>query len=1064
MEPWNRGTLEPLEPFVSLMTTAGRLARRLVVTAITLSILPAAAHVAAPPPGSGQQPAADAPVDYAREIQPVLERECYECHGPRKVRGSLRLDRRDRARRGGMSGPAVVPGDSEHSVLVRRLLGLDGEDRMPLEKDPLPEAEIATIRRWIEQGAPWPEAGVVPVASHEDTADHWAYVAPRRREPPAVRAPGWVRTPIDRFVLARLEREGLRPSPEASKESLLRRVSLDLIGLPPTIAEMDAFLADGEPGAYERVVERLLASPHYGERWARVWLDLARYADSNGFEKDRPRVMWKYRDWVIDALNRDMPFDRFTIEQMAGDMLPSATPAQRIATGFHRNTMLNQEGGIDIEEARWETLVDRVNTTSTVWLGSTIACAQCHNHKFDPFSQRDYYRLLAFFDNAEYTSDGQGVDRWIVEPELPLPSEEQAGKETALRSERDVLKQRLQAPDPALETAQQLWEREVQETERDWTVLAPARVTGRGGVVLTTQPDGSMLAGGPNPSVQDYTIATSVPEARITAIRLEALPDPSLPQGGPGRDYYGNFVLTGIQVETGGNAPIVVSLARIGTDDSIWGHDGKDLLKAGYEAVTRDLPPGWAIDATRDPVRLRRQAVIVFPQPVSAPPGTPLTVTLSSHGTAMGQAIGRFRLSSTASAEPLTIVAIRPRTRLALETPAAERTDDQRKELTAQFRRQTPLLAGVRDRIEAIEKAIGDLGIVSALVLRERTSHERPSTFLRERGSFLAKGERVSAGTPAILPNLPEDAMPNRLGLAMWLVDAGNPLTARVTVNRAWEQFFGRGLVETSEDFGAQGSPPTHPELLDWLALELIEQKWSLKSLHRLIVSSAAYRQAASVTPPLLEKDPYNRLLARGPRFRLDAEAIRDVTLAAGGLLSPKIGGPSVFPLQPPGIWDNPYSDAKWETSEGEDRYRRGLYTFVRRTSPYPSALTLDATSREFCTVRRVRTNTPLQALTLLNDEAYFEAARALADRMMREGGNDARGRAAYGLRLCTSRMPTRTEVERVLASYEKLRRRYSARPDGAAAVAGAGPGAPDAAAWILVANALLNLDESMTK
>jgi hypothetical protein len=597
-------------------------------------------------------------------------------------------------------------------------------------------------------------------------------------------------------------------------------------------------------------------------------------------------------------------------------------------------------------------------------------------------------------------------------------------------------------------------------------------------VKLAAQGDGSVLASGSNPSVQDYTITLSPLETPVHALRLEALPDPSLPQGGPGRDYYGNFVLTGFRAVAGGAR---VRLADVKTDDSTGDHDGTDLLKDN-PAINLDLPPGWSIDATRDVVllppgdggptealaevgRVRRQAVFQLAEPL--PPRTPVTITLSSHGTAAGQAIGRVRFSATASADPFRLVSIRARTRAALEKAAAERTPEQARDITSRFRAQTPLLAEIRDRIGALEKEIESLGIVNALIMRERPSHDRPSTFLRERGSFLSKGERVFAATPRVLPRLPETEMPNRLGLARWLVAADNPLTARVTVNRAWEQFFGRGLVETSEDFGTQGSPPTHPELLDWLATELMERNWSLKALHRLIVSSATYRQASAATPSLLEKDPYNRLLARGPRFRLDAEAIRDVTLAASGLLSTKIGGPSVFPPQPQGIWDNPYSKATWETSEGEDRYRRGLYTFLRRTSPYPSALTFDATSREFCTVRRVRTNTPLQALTLLNDEAQFEAARALATRMRAEGGDSAQEQAAYGFRRCTSRRPSDREIERLVTSYQKLHRHYASRPQAAAKVAGENApreAAAERAAWTMVANALLNLDETIVK
>jgi hypothetical protein len=1037
---------------------------------------------------AARQSAPDAPapaVDFARDIQPIFESRCYECHGPKKARGSLRLDDPAEIREGGMSGPAVTAGDSEQSVLVRRLLGLDGEDRMPLDEDPLPEAEIALIRRWIDEGAALPGTSLRTAA--EAPRKHWAYIAPRRPAPPAVHDRAWVRTPIDQFVLARLEAERLRPSPEADRAALLRRVSLDLIGLPPTPADIDAFLADSRADAYERVVDHLLASPHYGERWARPWLDLARYADSHGYEKDGLRTMWKYRDWVIEALNRDMPFDRFTIEQIAGDMLPDATDTERIATGFHRNTLLNQEGGIDVEEARWETLVDRVNTTATVWLGSTIACAQCHNHKYDPFSQRDYYRLLAFFDNVEYRVHGRpGGDHWIAEPELDLPTKEQAARLEQLKAELDDVKKRLAAPSAEVGAAQGAWERQLAAAEAGWQVLRPAAVKARRGTVLTPQEDGSVLASGPAPVDETYVVQAPVPAAGISAIRLEVLPDPSLPQGGPGRDYYGNFVLTAFRAEVGSGTSSSASgptgtLAFAAAEADDWTSGQKPgMLLEPYDDTgrTRDMPPGWAIDATRDDTRLRRQAVFTLSEPLPAAAGQPLTISLSFGSTVVSQAIGRFRLSVTTSEEPLQVLSVKPRAWPLLAKAEATRTPAERQALAGYYRAQAPALAPLRERAAALEQEIKDLGIVSALVMRERPSHERPSTPFRERGSFLAKGEPVYAGTPAVLPPMGDEEMPNRLGLARWLVSRENPLTARVTVNRAWEQFFGRGLVETSEDFGTQGAEPTHPELLDWLATELVRQKWSMKGLHRLIVTSATYRQSAAATPALAERDPYNRLLARGPRMRMEAEMLRDVALAASGLLSRRIGGPSVFPPQPDGIWDNPYSDEKWVPSEGEDRYRRGLYTFIRRTSPYPSLMVFDATSREVCTVRRARTNTPLQALTLLNDDAFFEAARALAARMLTEGGADApvstaggqapeRRVAAYGFRLATARWPTPRELDRLVTSYERQLAAFRKRPANAARVTtmpAETPQLAERAAWTMVANALLNLDETVTK
>ena len=1030
-----------------------------------------------------QTPAAA--VDYARDVRPLLEARCYECHGPKKTRGRLRLDVKIAALKGGKTGPAVIPGNADDSLLVRRILGLDGEDRMPLDKDPLPASEVAVLRAWVGQGAQWPDdppgTSAAVALAPDDAPPHWAYRRPTRPTPPAVSHTAWVRNPIDQFVAARLEKDGLAPSPEASKEALVRRVSLDLIGLPPTLAEIDAFTADTRPDAYDRLVDRLLASPHYGERWARPWLDLARYADSNGYEKDSLRTMWKYRDWVIKALNADLPFDQFTIEQLAGDMLPHPTSDQLIASGFHRNTLLNQEGGIDVEEARWETLLDRVNTTGTVWLGTTIGCAQCHNHKYDPFSQRDYYRLLAFFDNAEYTVMGKpGSDHWIQEPSLDLPTPDQEDKRTALVAELKTLNARLTDPSSELDQAQTAWEGGFGAIDSTWTALTPASAHADT-ATLTVKNDGSVLASGIHAGRDRYVVDVPLPEGAITGFRLEALPDPSLPKGGPGRDYYGNFVLTGFKIDLiDAHGTSSVHLTKAATDDQTGG-DVTDLLTPSGRVYARDVAPGWSVDATRDAVRLSRQAVFLPETPIAST-GARARVTLSFNGGAVGQALGRFRLSTTNALTPLEIVSIRAKTRAILATPADKRSEDEQKTVRAEYRASAPSLAQVRDRIAAIGNQLQALGIVAALVMHERDSHERPSTFFHERGAYLSPGERVYAATPGVLPALTEAEMPNRLGLARWIVSPSNPLTARVAVNHAWEQLFGRGIVETSEDFGTQGAPPSHPELLDWLATELVRLKWSQKALHRLIVTSATYRQDASVTPSLLEKDSYNRLMARGPRFRMDAEMIRDVELAASGLLSPKIGGPSVFPPQPEGIWDNPYSDAKWVISEGEDRHRRGLYTFARRTSPYPSFMTFDATSREFCTVRRVRTNTPLQALTLLNDEVYFEAARALAARTRQEAPAPAgasptaveRARAAYAFRLCTSRMPTAEEIDRILLSFKHQLAHYKARPaDAAKVMHDATPRdggrrrqdrLAEGAAWTLVANALLNLDETVTK
>jgi hypothetical protein len=1060
-----------------------RLNRRLAIGSACILVAGGVFLRAQDVPGArGEAKAGQPPIDFSRDIQPIFKQYCAECHGPSKARARLRLHTPELILRGGLSGPPITPGKSNESLLMRRVLGLDGEDQMPLDSDPLPEATIAQLRAWIDQGAPMPGApadSTLPSIAGTRTAadpEHWAYLKPKRPELPAVARTAWPRNALDRYVLARLEREQLSPSPEASKSMLLRRVSLDLTGLPPSPAELDAFLADTATDAYDRVVDRLLASPRYGERWARPWLDLARYADTNGYEKDDRRSIWKYRDWVIDALNRDMPFDQFTIEQIAGDMLPGATTEQKIATGFHRNAMTNEEGGVDPDESMYEVLVDRVNTTATVWLGTTLACAQCHNHKYDPFSQKDYFRLLAFFANSDYETRTSTDGRRFFETRLDLatPEQEQARKE--IQADIDRLEQELKTATPGLRDGQEQWEQSLRAAERIWTPLVPTHAGATNGVALTPLADGSLLASGPNPKLVSYEVTADTPLQAITGVRLEALPDASLPRGGPGRDGYGHFRVTGIRVEIEPNAAPAtpdqpVSFKTIKVDDSAYPFEPADLLVPGRR--TSSLKSGsWIINAMRDSERTARHAVLAAETPFGFPGGTRITVRIDHLDGTIGQGIGRFRLSVTTATDPLAGSEFPARLRPVLSKPAADRTAKQAEDLAAFFRSTAPSLKPARDALAAARKALTDLQIPSTLVMKERPSFERPSFELRERGSFTARAGRVYARTPAALHPMRDDMPVNRLGLARWLVDDNNPLVARVAVNRFWEQIFGRGLVETSEDFGAQGAPPTHPELLDWLATEFMTNKWSQKAILRTIVRSSTYRQSSAVSAALEARDPYNRLLARGPRVRMEAEMVRDVALAASGLLSAKMYGPSVFPQQPPGIWNMPYNPDKWTTSEGEDRYRRSLYTFWRRTSPYPSFMTFDATSREFCLVRRVRTNTPLQALTLLNDPASFEAARALARRMMSEaaagaGSNGSRARATLGVRLVLSREARPEEVTRLVALYESERQHYQQRSAAAGQVAGdryQHTDAADIAAWTMVANVLLNLDEAVTK
>jgi hypothetical protein len=1005
-----------------------------------------------------QTPQSSQPVDFIRDIQPIFEQYCYECHGPAKAQASLQLHSPDLILIGGDAGPIVTPGKSAESEIIRRVMAVAADDRMPRDADPLPAATIALLRAWIDQGAPMPAATTsTPSTPARPGQDHWAYVSPRRPDLPSVSTAGWERNPIDRFVLARLERERLSPSRDADRSTLLRRVTLDLTGLPPTPGEVDGFLSDTSRDAYEKVVDRLLASSRYGERWARPWLDLARYADTNGFEKDSRREIWKYRDWVIDALNRDMPFDRFTIEQIAGDMLPSATTEQKIASGFHRNAMTNEEGGVDPEESLYEVLVDRVNTTSTVWLGTTLGCAQCHSHKYDPLSQKDYYRMLAFFATTEYETRVAGDGTRFSEARLDLATPDQEQARVRVQADIDRLDRELRTVTPAFRDEQAAWEASMRAAETQWTAIALREAAATNGVQLQMLPDGSVLASGANPALTTYTVTAETTLQGITGLRLEALPDPSLPRGGPGRDGYGHFRVTGIQVEIAPATPApgrprAVSFKTLKVDDSAYAFQPADLIgRAVAEAkADQDRKGGsWAINAMRDAERVARHGVLAAETPFGFPEGTRMTVRIHHLDGTIGQGIGRLRLLVTTAADPLAGADVPARLRPVIDLAAERRSTAQASELAAFFRPMAPVLRPTRDALAAARKALADLQIASTLVMKEKASFERPSYEVRVRGAFTSRGERVYAGTPAALHPMRDDQPINRLGLARWLVDERNPLVARVTVNRLWDQTFGRGLVETSEDFGSQGTPPSHPELLDWMATEFMAKGWSQKTMLRLIVTSSTYRQSSVVTPQLLERDPYNRLLARGPRFRMEAEMVRDAALAVSGLLSEKMHGPSVFPLQPPGIWNQPYSSDKWTTSAGEDRYRRSLYSFWRRTSPYPSAMTFDAASREFCTVRRVRTNTPLQALTLLNDPASFEAARALATRMV-DAGADARSRVAFGVKLVLARAARPAEIDRLLALYRAERARQ--------------PGTADLAAWTLVANVLLNLDEAVTK
>ncbi len=1003
-------------------------------------------------------------------VQPIFASACYACHSGAEPKGGLDLSVKSLALKGGNSGPVIIPGNSSDSRLLKRVLGANGERQMPLAGRPLTSEQIAVVTRWIQEGANWPDTLSV---SKTPAPKHWAYVKPVRPSPPAVMDAAWVRNAIDRFVLARLEKEGLKPSPEASKETLIRRVSLDLIGLPPTPVEIDEFISDTRVDAYERLVDRLLSSPRYGERWATPWLDLARYGDSNGLRNDRQREAWPYRDWVIKALNQNMPFDQFTIEQLAGDLLPNATVDQKIATGFVRSSTLQDEGGTDPAENNWNAQLDRASTVGTVWLGSTVACAQCHNHKFDPFTQKQFYQLVAFFNNVAFSSGGKSkvADRRLTsftEPMLDLATPYQAKQRDEIMVEINELKKQLNDPSPELQKRQANWERAVLDFEKQWQPLHPSRLATTGGTILTPAADDSALASGNNPAVEDYILEAKVPVDEITAFRIEALPDPSLPRGGPGRDYYGNFMVYDIKVEAGSGQLTKVAFKEITSDDPA------PRLVANDDTNSKQL---WLVDATHQSrgnveegksapsQRLRVQLLLIPEKPLKLESGGLLRVTIQQKAEIPGVNLGRFRVSVTAAANPKSALEVPALLRPVLSIPPEKRTSQDAEELTAQYRKVAVELAPVRQKIDELTKRIKDLKIVTTLVMDENPDNLRPSAYMHDRGAFVAKGDLVQADVPAFLGPLPTGVPFNRLGLAKWLVSRDNPLTARVTVNHFWQTIFGRGIVETAEDFGTQGSAPSHPELLDWLATEFMD-KWDVKALQRLIVTSSTYRQSSAATPTLLERDPSNSLLARGPRFRVEAEMVRDIALAAAGILSSKMFGPPVKPYQPAGLWDGfpgtKLDDDRWLVSPGEDRYRRGLYVFVRRSVRYPSMTVFDAPSRETCTARRDRTDTPLQALATLNDPAFFETAQAMARRIEKEGGSTASARAVYGFRLVTARKPAADELDMLLSAFEKKRQYFEKNQKEAEALCGK----PDAelAAWTIFSNALLNLDEILTK
>ncbi len=1135
-----------------------------------------------------QFPAAAAPVadkvDFNTQIRPLLSSRCYQCHGPdeHSRKAKLRLDLREDAVKDRQGSFAIKPGDTGNSELIRRITaGTDSDDIMPPTKsgDPLKPGEIALLKQWVQQGAPY--------------AVHWAFINPERPALPKVRQRRWVKTPIDHFILAKLEQNKIKPSPLADRYSLIRRVTLDLTGLPPTPAEVEVFVNDKSPKAFDKVVDRLLASPAYGEKWSRMWLDLARYADSYGYGTDsmRQNNPWPYRDWVINAFNRNLPYDEFTLEQLAGDLLADPSDEQLIATAFHRNTMTNVEGGTDDEEWRVAAVKDRVNVTVQAWMGLTMGCAQCHSHKFDPISQKEYYQFYAIFNQ---TADNDQPDE---RPTLLVPSAEQRSKMTELKREIAALQESVGKITPALTSEFAAWEK-ANQASNIWKVVAPLEFNSAQGTSFKKLADGSLLISTNQSEKDTYTVTFHSDFARATAIRLEVFPDESLPGHGPGHGADGRFVLNdlSVSVKPDGNNPARVRFVRIelpgkgrilslaevqvfsgGTNVALKGKASQSSIafegaperaidgntNGAYEVARStthtqtEKNPWWevdlgeersvdsivvwnrtdtgvgdrlaearvkAFDARRQPVwsttlaaapdpsvslnldeqnavLKRATATVMLPgynvaslagsnpaktngwavdgsskQPQSAVfefanpvPAGQITLRLTQN-LGQGATIGRFRVAIGASDQPA--LATPPKVDSLLAIAAEKRSAVEQEELLRWFARYANCTAEINRQIESRQSQLDAIQPPLLPVMRELAADKRRTTRFLNKGNFLDPGEEVSAAIPLAFNALPAGAPLNRLGVAKWLMSPDNPLTARVTANRFWAQLFGVGLVETEEDFGTQGTPPSHPELLDWLALELRTNGWNVKQFLKTIVLSATYQQSARVTPESLARDPRDRLLSRFPRRRLEAEMVRDQALALSGLLHNKMGGPSVYPPQPDGLWRVAFDGTRsYPTSTGHDRYRRGIYTVWRRTIPYPSMATFDAPSRESCTFRRLPTNTPLQAFVTLNDPVFVEAAQALGRRLVAEGGETIEQRIRFGLNLVQCRPPEKSQIAVLKQLFDSELAHYRGAQSEAMKLATdpLGPlpnnlDAAEGAAWTVVANVLLNLDGVLTK
>ena len=976
-------------------------------------------------------------------IRPVLVKNCFECHGPDESsrKGGLRLDSADDAYANRDGVRAIVPGNPELSALMERITTTDPDDRMPPPDShkSLTTQEIDAIRDWILEGAEY--------------RSHWAFDPPLRPAIPSVRNLEWPENPIDYFVLSRLEAEGMVSSPPADRYSLIRRLYLDLNGILPSPGDVDEFLRDEKPGAYGRLVDRLLGSPRYGERWARAWLDLARYSDTNGYEKDRERSIWPYRDWVINALNADLPYDQFSIEQLAGDMLPEATEAQLVATGFHRNTMLNEEGGIDPLEYRFYAMVDRVATTGTVWMGLTTGCAQCHSHKYDPISHTEYYGLMALLNNAD-------------EPDLILrdavTAERRNRQEARLHKAMLELRDEFPVPEGEENTPQTRslqfhkafgkWVEGARRKTVAWSPLRPSKwETNLGRFEIMD--DASVFVSGDATKRDVYKVTFPLNDVTfpIAALRLDALPDDRLPARGPGRAFYegrkGDFFLSEMFVRVDGKEQSFAGSSRSYGKISVGSGNGE--AKNVYD---REGSTGWSTSGREGE---SHYLVLNFETPVKRADSLEVEMLFERHFVA---SLGRFRIS--VSSEKGEAIDLSYELEGVLGSEHVHWTDEENEAVQRAFIRNAPELAEARKSLGPIQRAIPSLQ--TTMVMKERPAdHTRPSV-RHHRGEYLSPREAVKPGVPAVL--LKGQSVPtNRLEFARWLVSEGNPLVGRVTVNRAWRAFFGKGILETSGDFGTQSNSPSHPDLLDWLALEFMEKGWSMKKLHRLIVMSQTYRQSATVSEAHLQQDPENRLLSRGPRHRLDGEIVRDAVLSASGIMSSQMNGPSVRPPQPAAVTGFAYGNTRWDAAKGDSRYRRSLYTYSKRTAPFAAFTVFDAPSGENCTARRNRSNTPLQALTMMNDEMFLEFSRALAIDVVANHKNDT-DRLVEIVRRLTTRPPGPEELEWLLEYQQAQLTRLKNGELKASEILNAQEGGEEIASWVMLARAVMNLDETVTK